>query len=139
MNRYADMLSLPHPVSSKRPRMSVHDRAAQFAPFAALTGYEDTIAEAARLTEHPVFLADGAVEELDLALQQLAAQLPERPYVVITCFRPDTRKAGGAIVTVTGIVKKIDMYQKLLWMEDGTQVPLKALLQLQFPDHREIF
>lgn len=138
MNRYADMLSLPHPVSSKHPRMSVHDRAAQFAPFAALTGYEDAIGEAGRLTEHPVFLTESAVEELNLALQALAAQLPQRPNVMLTWYRPDERKAGGAIINITGIVKKIDSYHQLLLLEDGTKVPLQALLQLQFPDQEEI-
>ena len=137
MNRYMDMLPLPHPVSKKRPRMSVHDRAAQFAPFAALTGYEDAIGEAGRLTEQPVWLTEEAVAELNIALCALRSRLTQRPQVALTCFQPDGRKAGGAILTICGVVKKIDLYQSLLIMENGRQVPFAHLLGLCFPEDAE--
>ena len=137
MNRYMDMLSLPHPVSKKRPRMAVQDRAAQFAPFAALTGYEDAIGEAGRWTEQPVFLVEEAVAEVNGALCALRSRMAQRPQVSLTYYQPDGRKAGGAILTVFGVVTKMDLYQSFLVMENGLQVPFAHLLGLYFPGETE--
>ena len=137
MNRYMDMLSLPHPVSKKRPRMAVQDRAAQFAPFAALTGYEDAIGEAGRWTDQPVFLTEEAVAEVNGVLCALHSRLAQRPRVALTYYQPDGRKAGGAILTASGAVTKIDLYQNLLLLENGLQVPFAHLLGLYFPGEAE--
>ena len=101
MSRYDDIINLPHHVSPTRQRMSMHDRAAQFAPFAALTGYE---------------------EELNRRLAALIANLPDRPEATIEYFVPDDRKSGGAYVTVTGRVRHISVPEKTLVMEDGTVI-----------------
>lgn len=132
MKRYADMLSLPHPVSGRHPGMSAHDRAAQFAPFAALTGYDDVIGEAGRITEPPVFLCDSALEELNSRLWQLMERLDQRPVVSMTIYRPDARKAGGAVTTVTGIVRRVDAENRVLLLEDGTAVNMDSVRNMQF-------
>ena len=136
MKRYADMLLLPHPVSKKRPRMSVHDRAAQFAPFAALTGSEDAIGEAGRLTQQPVFLTEDAMAEVNSALCALQNCLAQRPEVQLIYFCPDSRKAGGAVMTVSGVVKKIDRYASALILENGLQVPFENLIGLHFLEYK---
>ena len=117
--RYDDIIHLPHHVSATRRRMSGSDRAAQFSPFAALTGYEAAIAETGRLTDSQVdFDVDGR-EMLDGKLRRLADCLPGRPEVTVTYFRPDDRKAGGAYRTVSGVAKKIDTLEKNLLLDDG--------------------
>lgn len=130
--RYDDIIHLPHHVSPTRRRMSVSDRAAQFSPFAALTGYEAAIAETERLTDSQVdFDVDGR-EMLDGKLRCLADRLPDRPEVTVTYFRPDERKAGGAYRRVSGVVKKIDTLEKALLMEDGTAVFFDRIYDISF-------
>ena len=115
MSRYDDIINLPHHVSPTRQRMSMHDRAAQFAPFAALTGYEAAVGETARLTAER--------RELDAQeAEELIANLPDRPEATIEYFVPDDRKSGGAYVTVTGRVRHISVPEKTLVMEDGTVI-----------------
>ena len=123
MSRYDDIINLPHHVSPTRQRMSMHDRAAQFAPFAALTGYEAAVGETARLTaERRELDAQEAEEELNRRLAALIANLPDRPEATIEYFVPDDRKSGGAYVTVTGRVRHISVPEKTLVMEDGTVI-----------------
>lgn len=131
MNPYDDIIHLPHPVSCKRSRMSNSDRAAQFSPFAALTGYDAAIGEAGRLTEDPVFLAESAVEELNAALCHIREQLPEPVSVWLTCFCPDERKDGGAKLSVTGLVRKIDPHTQVLLLDGGREVALGTILALE--------
>ena len=102
---YDDIINLPHHVSATRPHMSMGDRAAQFAPFAALTGYEDAVREAARLTEERVELTEDAQAALDARLRLLADGSMAGKAVTLTWFQPDARKSGGAYVTATGILK----------------------------------
>ena len=122
MGKYDDIIDLPHHVSEKRPHMSVADRAAQFAPFAALTGYGDAIDEAARPTDKKVEQGESSLEELDEKLASLAARISERPRISVTCFRPDDRKEGGAYVMFSGALKKIEQTTRRLVFEDGTSV-----------------
>lgn len=110
--RYDDMLDLPHHQSSTRPHMSMANRAAQFSPFAALTGYEDEVMETARLTDEKIELSDTEKERLDWKLRFLSDHLDERPTVSITHFVPDMKKAGGAYRTDTGVVKRIDAIEQ---------------------------
>ena len=107
MSRYDDIINLPHHVSPTRPRMSMHDRAAQFAPFAALVGYDDAVAETARLTESRPVLGEQEQKELDMRLRYLADHLKEQLVVHIQHFVPDERKSGGAIMEFNGVVRKI--------------------------------
>lgn len=131
MSKYDDLLHLPHHVSSTHPRMSLHDRAAQFKPFAALTGYEAVIRETGRLTDARAELDESAKAELDWRLQLLSGLLPQQPEVSVTYFQPDERKDGGAYRTVTGTVRKIDEADAVLVMDDGTAIPVTDLFSLE--------
>lgn len=133
MGNYNDILSLPHPTSRKHPRMSALDRAAQFSPFAALTGYEEAIEETGRLTQQPVELWEDARLELDRRQQFLLENAPLSPEISVRYFRPDSRKEGGAYVTVRGRLKSVDPVGRLLKMQDGTQIPLDAVVELDSP------
>ena len=105
---YDDIIALPHPEPRTHPRMSLHDRAAQFSPFAALTGHSAAIAETGRLTASRITLDESEIARVDAALQRLRELLPQAPTVSITYFVPDERKAGGSYQTITGEVKRID-------------------------------
>lgn len=130
-HRYDDIIDLPHHVSKKYPQMPLLDRAAQFAPFAALTGHEDAIRETARLTEDETELDENSKELLDERLQYLQEHLQERPEVTVTYFKPDERKSGGAYVTVTGVVKKVDEYGRYLVFSDGEKVPMETVIEIE--------
>lgn len=119
-HRYDDMLDLPHHQSSTRPHMSMSSRAAQFSPFAALTGYDDEVRETTRLTDEKIELSDNEKERLDRKLRFLSDHLDERPTVSITYFVPDERKVGGAYTTDTGVVKKVDtVEQKVIFYAEN--------------------
>lgn len=119
---YDDIINLPHHTSVRHPPMSMRQRAAQFSPFAALTGYGAAVNETARLTEEAVTLDEDTLILLDERLHVLLAHLDERPIVTVTHFVPDERKDGGRYVDVTGAVEKIDEYEKIIVMEDGTRI-----------------
>lgn len=127
---YNDMLDLPHHVSMTHPRMSIQERAAQFSPFAALTGYGDVVRETARLTDDFMDLDENSREGLDRRLALLQEHLHEGPEVTVSCFQPDERKSGGAYRSVTGIVKKIDTYGRFLVMTDGKKIPVEYIIQI---------
>ena len=121
---YDDIIRLPHHISQNHPQMPLRDRAAQFAPFAALTGYEAAVGETARLTAERRELDPQEAEKLNRRLADLAARLKDRPEVTVEYFVPDERKSGGAYVTVTGRVRHISVAEKTLVMEDGVVIPL---------------
>ena len=128
---YDDIIHLPHPTSTKHPRMPIRDRAAIFSPFAALSGHSAAIAEAARLTDQRLELDEDARAELDRRQQILWEHLEERPEVSVTWFRPDERKEGGAYVTTTGRLKKIDEVERTLVLADGTPIQLDQVIGLE--------
>ena len=130
-HQYDDIIDLPHHVSATRPRMSMIDRAAQFSPFQALTGYGAAIQETGRLTDQRIELTEDFRAVLDRKQQLLVENLADHPEVSVTYFVPDERKAGGAYVTVTGRVKKVDDYQRLLLLTDGTKIPLDEILDME--------
>lgn len=130
---YDDMLDLPRPVSRTRRPMPLSDRAAQFSPFAALTGYHAAIQETGRLTESARELDESQKEILNRQLQLLSSLLPQRPLVQVTFFQPDPRKPGGSYQTRTGPVKKIDLRAATLILEDLVPIPLPAILRLDSP------
>ena len=133
--KYDDIISLPHPTSKRFSRMPLEERAAQFSPFAALTGYDAVIRETARLTDRRVELDECRRQELDAALQELSARLGSRPEVLVTFFREDRRKEGGEYVHVSGRLKKADPYTRTLVLEDGTAVPIDDIYELRsLPD-----
>ena len=127
---YDDIIHLPHHVSPNHPQMPMLDRAAQFAPCAALTGYEAAVEEKARLTAERRELSSQEAEELNRRLAVLIVHLPDRPEATIEYFVPDDRKAGGAYVTVSGRVRHISVPEKTLVMEDGTVIPLDDIVAL---------
>lgn len=129
-HRYDDMLNLPHHVSGKHPRMSVGDRAAQFSPFAALTGFEAVIQETVRRTERKMELDDYQKAELDEKLRIVKERVKSHPEIAVVYFVPDEQKEGGAYVTARGKIKKIDEYEHVLVMEDGTVIPVGELREL---------
>ena len=133
-NRYEDILYLPHHVSKSRPAMSIHDRAAQFSPFAALTGYDDVIVETGRLTQSRSELTEGEKLRLDELLQEIRERIERRPLVSFLCFQEDARKAGGAYRTVTGNVKKLDEVQKAVMLADGTVIGIEEIYDIQIKE-----
>ena len=131
MNRkYNEIMGLPHHVSKTRPQMPMSDRAAQFAPFAALTGYDAAIKETGRLTDERIELDVEVLSALDMKYQLLMEALDEAPEVTITYFRPDERKAGGKFVSAVGAVKKIDDFERRITMRDGTRIPMDDVLSI---------
>ena len=132
MTDYDDIIHLPHHVSQNHPQMPLRDRAAQFAPFAALTGYEAAVGETARQTTERRELDAQEAAALNRRLTDLAARLKDRPEVTIEYFVPDERKAGGAYVTVTGRVRNISVSERLLVMEYGTAIPMEDVVSVVF-------
>lgn len=128
---YSDILNLPHPTSKNHPRMSIQERAAQFSPFAALSGHAAAIAETARLTDRKMELDEDTRAELDRRQAILLEQISERPEVTVTWFRPDEKKDGGAYVTTAGRLKKIDQVERILILMDGTRIPLEDVAALE--------
>lgn len=130
MGKYDAIINLPHRQSSKRPHMSVHDRAAQFTPFAALTGYGEEIAETARLTSRQIELSEEQMELLNDRLMRVKSQIHKRPLVQITFFVPDDRKSGGCYQEISGVVKRIDSYHKIIEMESGDSIPIEVIYSI---------
>ena len=130
-NRYEDIIHLPHHQSECRPKMSVRDRAAQFAPFASLTGHSAAIAETGRLTDRRVELDEYEMARVDAELQRLQELLPGRPTASITYFVPDERKNGGSYQTVTGEVKRIDAVTGVIQMTDRREIPIEDVFSIK--------
>lgn len=129
--KYAEIISLPHYQSSRRPHMSNYDRAAQFSPFAALTGYEAAVAEAGRLTDERLELSEERADMLNRRLDFIKEHISEQPEVSITYFQPDEHKSGGSYVTVTGKVKKIAEYERKLILTDKTEISLEDIFNIE--------
>lgn len=131
-SKYDSIMELPHHVSKTRPQMPMSDRAAQFAPFAALTGYDSVIKETGRLTGERIELDEEALTDLNMRYQLLVDALDEEPEVEITYFKPDERKSGGEYVTLTGTVKKVDDFERLITMQNGTKIPMDDVLAVDW-------
>lgn len=130
--KYGDIIHLPRHVSSVHPHMPVSDRAAQFAPFAALTGYGDVIKETARLTDEEPDLSEDEKQELNYKIQ-LACALPgEKPEIVLTYFVQDDKKSGGACHTARGKIRRIDPDAGQIILEDGLRIPLDCVVDIEF-------
>lgn len=124
---YDDIINLPHHSSRTHPRMSLQNRAAQFTPFAALTGYDDQIQETARLTDEKIELSESAKDELDEKIIYIQGHIHEHPHILITYFCPDAHKTGGKYITCPGWIKKIDIYErKLLFHRENEDKDIHA-------------
>lgn len=130
-SKYEVLLSMPHHVSKSRPQMSAHDRAAQFSPFAALTGYDGVLQETGRVTEQRIDLTEEQKAVLDHRIRWLVGQVNSHPAVSITYFVKDVRKEGGAYLTHSGKIRKIQEYERLLVLEDGIQIPIDDILRVE--------
>lgn len=127
---YADIIDLPHHVSKTRPKMSMHDRAAQFSPFAALTGYDAAIKETARWTDGKVDLDETSKVSLDEKLLFIMSRLAEKPVVVITYFKKDERKDGGTYEVTEGCIRKVDVYEGSVVMEDRSKIRIEDIINI---------
>ncbi|MCD8322453.1 MAG: YolD-like family protein [Oscillospiraceae bacterium] len=130
MEDYQSIIHLPHHVSETRPHMSIRDRAAQFSPFAALTGYDAAVRETARLTDQRAELDEDMKQNLSERLNWIQENLATAPLIKITYFVPDERKEGGAYRTVTGTAKRIDTHQRAVMLADGTTIPIDEIIEI---------
>lgn len=128
--KYDDIIGLEYKGPKRHPRMSIHERAAQFAPFAALTGYDDVIAETGRLTGSKIELDEEQRASLNAVLQTIRGRLMERPEVILTYFRPDSRKAGGTYLRIKGHVRNIDEASRLVVLADGPSIHIDDLFSI---------
>ena len=135
---YDDIIHLPHHVSKTRPQMSMEDRAAQFSPFAALTGYDAAILETGRLTEDKLELGEETQAILDRKQRYLAEIIDTKPEITVTYFVPDEKKSGGAYSTVTGFLKRIDEYERQLVLTDGRKILLDAIFDIESDEFENI-
>ena len=128
---YKDIIDMEHPTSKKHKRMSLYARAAQFAPFAALTGHDDALKETARLTEERVELDEDTLARLNERLNIVAENISSDAEVFITYFLPDEYKDGGSYPTIKGVVKRIDEYENVIIMTDGQKIPINQIYGLE--------
>ena len=138
-HKYDDIINLPHHVSKKHPQMSLHDRAAQFSPFAALTGHKAAINETARLTDEKQILSEDVIAKLNEQLNLIKENIGTNTIVTITYFVPDDRKSGGAYISHTGVVKKIDEYNHTVILTDKTVIPIEQISEMQSDIFSEIY
>lgn len=128
---YDDIINLPHHVSATRPQMSMMDRAAQFSPFAALTGYDAAIKETGRLTDEKINMDEETLNIMNMKYQILVDNLYDEPEVTFTYFKPDERKSGGAYIKVTGTVKKVDDFNRVILLQNGTKIPMDDIMYIK--------
>ena len=132
MNKnYDDIINLPHYVSKKSPQMSIEARSAQFAPFAALTGYDERVKETARLTDKKIELEDGQKEILNNKLLYILENINMKPEINFTYFVPDTKKSGGKYIDKTGIIRKIDMVEQYIQFTDKSKIDINNILSIE--------
>ena len=127
---YDDIINLPHHVSATRPRMSMIDRAAQFSPFSALTGHDSAVKETARLTDQRIELSEDMKNEINDRLLFIAERKEENPEIEITYFKPDEKKEGGAYITAFGSIKRINEYDRVIIVNDGTKIQIDDIISI---------
>ena len=128
---YEDIVNLPRHISKIHPQATMADRAARFSPFAAISGYEDMVKEAARVTEERIDITDATKELLNEKLNMIIEFLDEEPEVTITCFEPDKKKDGGAYISITGTVKRIDEYERIVLMSDDKKIRIDEIYAIE--------
>ena len=132
--KYDDIINMPHHISKKHPRMSLENRSAQFAPFAALTGYEDEVEETARLTDKRIEITDEMKTEINIKLKTIQEKIYTKPKVTITYFIPDSKKEGGSYKTVTSNVMKIDKYKQTIILKDKTEILINFITNINIEE-----
>ena len=132
-HKYDDIINLPHHVSHSRPRMSNYDRAAQFSPFAALTGYGDAVKETERITDNKLELAEDEKQLLNEKMQILLENLDDNPKITVTYFEPDKKKSGGVYLTKIGNVKEIDIIGQKIIFTDKSFVKTDCVKNITSP------
>ena len=130
-NKYDDIIDLPHHVSERHPQLSKASYAAQFSPFAALSGYDGIVAEVARLTDERIELGESEMEILSAKLQIVGDHIKERPVIELTYFKPDEKKSGGAYLQKTAQVKRIDDVERIMYFMDGTNLPIDDITDMR--------
>lgn len=138
-HKYDDIINLPNSTSKSHPRMSLYARAAQFSPFAALTGHEAAIRETARQTDKKEILSDEVIAGLNEKLRVIAENIGSEQIVTITWFVPDERKSGGAYMTHSGVVKKINEYEHTIIMTDNTIIPIGQISEIESKLFRNLY
>ncbi len=129
--KYKDILNLPHHVSAKRPHMPVIERAAQFAPFAALTGYDAAINEKRRVTYKKIEIDEENLKKLNIKLKLLIKRLADKPEVTFTYFKPDSKKTGGEYIKITDTVKKVKEFERLIVLQSGMEIPMDDIFEIE--------
>lgn len=130
-HKYDDILNLEHHISKKHKQMSLENRSAQFAPFAALVGYDNAVKETARITDSKIFIDDGIKEIINKTIQQIKNNLNKNVQIKVTYFIPDQLKSGGKYKTEVGIVEKINEYSKIIKLEAGIEIPIEEIIELE--------
>lgn len=131
MNKnYDDIINLPNHISLKHPRMSIEARSAQFAPFAALTGYNDAVKETERLTDKRIEIDDNLKQILNNKLNYILENIDKKPLITIKYFIPDNKKDGGKYIEKPGIIKKIDIINQYIYLYDKTKIPIKEIINI---------
>ena len=130
MGKYDDIINLPHYEPKNHQRMSMYARASQFAPFAALTGYDEQVKETARLTDDRLDIDDEVKAILDAKLQEIQENISDKPQITVTYFVPDARKKGGKYVTITNNIKKIDTFKQAIILVDGTAIQINEVIEI---------
>ena len=130
MENYEDIINMPHHVSTKHPKLSMEQRAAQFAPFAALTGYGDAVNETVRFTEDRIELTNEEKNVINSKLQEIENKILNNPKITITYFMPDLKKTGGEYITVIDNVKKIDKHRLCLILNNGKEIPINEIIEI---------
>jgi len=128
---YDDIINLPHHVSTTHPQMSSTNRAAQFSPFAALTGYDSAIKETARLTTERIELGESEIAVLDMKLRILEDSVEDRPEIAVTYYKPDEKKTGGAYITASGTLKKIDDAERTIIFTNRKTIAIPDILDIE--------
>lgn len=131
MDKYKDIINLPHHTSKKHPRMSIEKRAAQFAPFSALTGYSEAIKETARITDNEIEIDEGLKIILNDKLENIKNKLKQKPLISFTYFVKDKNKNGGKYIKEQGIIKKIDNYNKQIILENNKKIPIVEIIDIE--------
>ena len=130
MNKYDDIIKLPHHVSKRHPQMSIMARSAQFAPFAALSGYDEAVKETARLTDKRLEIDDGLKSILNNKLQYILENININPEIIFTYFVYDRKKTGGKYIEKIGVVKKIDLIEKYIQLTDKSKIPIEEIIDI---------
>ena len=134
IEKYGDIINLGHPTSKKHPRMPVRDRAAQFAPFAALVGYDDAVEETARVTDDMIEQSDEMMAVIDEKLRYLSERIGEMPTVLVTYFLPDAKKSGGEYKIFEGRIKRLDDHDAMMIFECGKKIPYDKIYSVEIKE-----